>query len=279
MQNKSFVVIVLLLLSILAVQAQQLGAPCHLADDFIKLLGDTTIVHQDFAVIQDIDAIHQFYSFKENYEAVLDTLHIGIYADTISNTFKVALNQVTYTYHDENNYHGIWYIDGVTAHKVSIGNRGIYFLTFFFAGTTGYEMNFVQYMVFNPNKRTYQLLESRYGTPLYFNDFDGDGVFDFLALQDTPNNIWGLDYIEAAIMPIKVYSMDSDGDFLTKQSYLSACYIIQTNKKAEKGYHSCYHMVESLSFWETYKRILSLSQGNIDEYFLKELSIFIEQLE
>ena len=247
MANKILALFTLLLLFIPATNAQQASAICSSLDDLILQLGDSEITCHEFTVIEEIESVCQSYSFTENYQAVLDTLYIDIHADTLNNTFTVLLNNIPYYRVDD--YRGVAYIDNLKAYKVSIASKCVYFLTFLFSTTTGYGTSFTQYMVFNPNNHTYQVIESRYGTPLCFNDFDGDGSLDFLELQDTPNDILYFDYADAIVMPIQVYSATTQGLFVPKQIFLNNYYVIQCSKKKDKHWYVCYHLIDKKKFW------------------------------
>jgi hypothetical protein len=157
----------------------------------------------------------------------------------------------------------------------------VYFLTFLFSTTTGYGTSFTQYMVFNPNNHTYQVIESRYGTPLCFNDFDGDGSLDFLELQDTPNDILYFDYADAIVMPIQVYSATTQGLFVPKQIFLNNYYVIQCSKKKDKHWYVCYHLIDKKKFWEQYKLLLLLPRNTTkeEEYFIEAMKTFLDSLE
>lgn len=279
MANKIFTLFTLLLLFIPAANAQQANAICSSLDDLMLEFGDSEITCREFNVIEKNENIHRYYSFTENYQAVLDTLYIDIHADTLSNTFTVQLNNIPYYGVDD--YRGVVYIDNLKAYKVSIASKCVYFLTFLFSTTTGYGTSFTQYMVFNPNDHTYQVIESRYGTPLCFNDFDGDGTLDFLELQNTPNDVLYFDYADALVMPIQAYSATAQGLFVPKQIFLNNYYVIQCSKKKDKHWYACYHLIDKKKFWEQYKLLLLLPQNTTkeEEYFIEAMKTFLDSLE
>ncbi len=108
MANKILALFTLLLLFIPAANAQQASVICSSLEDIILQLGDSEITCREFTVIEKNENIHRYYSFTENYQAVLDTLYIDIHADTLSNTFTVLLNNIPYYRVDD--YRGVAYM-------------------------------------------------------------------------------------------------------------------------------------------------------------------------